>query len=62
METDNFITKTFPSDRPKTWVGENKIQDNLIRNKTVIPLTLVWYELMAPIRYLKAHIQHAFVE
>ena len=37
METDNFITKNFPSEWPKC----------LVYNIKIIPLTLVGYELMS---------------
>ena len=50
METDNFITVNSPSKSLKTRVVENRIRDIFIQclvfNKTIIPLTLVGYELM----------------
>ena len=51
METDNLITENFPSKWPKIRVGKKiKIREIFIQclvfNKTIIPFTLVGYELM----------------
>ena len=76
METDTSITKVFPQNRRKLESVESKIRDivlfNVWGNKTIIPLTLVGYELINDsqlgalhlFRNLKAHtcIQCAFVE
>ena len=50
METDNFITENFPENGRKLESTEIKIQDifiqSLVFNKTIIPGTLVGYELI----------------
>ena len=50
METDNFITESFPENGRKLESIEIKIQDifiqSLVFNKTIIPITLVGYEFM----------------
>ena len=51
METDNFIREIFPQNGQKLKLVENKIKIFLssvclVFNKTIIPLTLVGYELM----------------
>ena len=50
METDNYITEIFPQNGPKLELIDNKSRAILIHclvfNKTIIPLTLVGYELM----------------
>ena len=50
MEIDNFIMENFPENSQKLKSIEIKIQDifiqSLVFNKTIIPLTLVGYELM----------------
>ena len=50
METDNFITENFPENGRKLESIEIKIKDIFIQslafNETIIPLTLVGYELM----------------
>ena len=73
METDNFITEIVPKNDQKLESVEDETSDIFIQclvfNKTIIPLTLVGYELMIADsvsphldRYLKAHIQRAIVE
>ena len=73
METNIFIREIFSTKWPKLESVENIVRKYffqcLVFNKTIIPLTLVGYELNDSrlgashlVRYLKAHIQRAFVE
>ena len=74
METDNFTTKIFPQNGLKLESVENKIRDIFIQclvfNKTILKSThacWIWaynsqLGALHLVRYLKAHIQRAFME